>query len=141
MKQLLYATILSAFCLITSCSKTTDQIKVESKLLGKWMLKSWTGNDLIGTQNRTSSGSYKSGEYMQFESAGQFIILVDNKITQSLYKMLDDNKTLYIVPAGGIDVPDDGYEIKTLTDHSLVLYWKEKNGNTIISDVTIYLER
>ena len=141
MKQLTLAGMFSIILLMTACSKTTDEIKVESKLTGKWMLKRWSGNDLIGSQNRPSSGTYEVGEYMQFESGGQFIILVDNKITQSYYKLLDNNTRLYIVPANGIDIPDDGYEIKTLTDHTLVLYWKELRGTTIVSDVTIELAK
>jgi hypothetical protein len=77
---------------------------------------------------------------MQFDRGGKFIIHVDEEIRLSTWRLLEDGKILYITPDGNIDVSEEGYEIKTLTEHSLILYHKEVTG-TNSYDITIYLER
>src|SRR5690349_726729 len=139
MKQLFLFTLLSAVTFL-SCHKSNQETEAGSKLLGKWILKNDVTTYFNGIQIVTNTSNFQPNEYMQFETGGRFLIRVDEEITQTSWKLLDNDKTLYITPVGDLDVPEDGYEIKTLNDHNLVLYWKEPAGTSGYS-VTINLER
>jgi hypothetical protein len=139
MKRMLLLTVLSVVTLLTSCKKSSQETEAGSRLMGKWTLKNDVTTYFNGIQVVTNTSNFEPNEYMQFEPGGKFLIRVDEEITQSSWKLLDNDKTLYITPVGDLDVPDDGYEIKTLNDHNLVLYWKE--AGTSAYSVTINLER
>lgn len=140
MKNVRFALLFLCTCWLASCSKSTDEIKTESALIGKWSLKREISTRVNGAYSQKDTGYFDPGEYLQFVSGGQLIARVDNQTSQSYWKLLDENKTLWIEDNGSLDVPENGYEIKTLNSTNLILYAKEGTSANYY-DVTIYLEK
>lgn len=137
-KSILLTGLLSIGVFLASCDKDKDnqELSAESKLLGKWSFKSYVYWD--GTQSQTHT--YPPGQYLQFETGGKLTAKVDNAITYSAWQLLDEGKTLFIQDNGTLDVPENGYEIKTLTETSLVLFGNEANAPAA-EGTTVYLEK
>ncbi len=133
MKNTLTLLLLSVL-VFSSCKKEKDseELTTERKLIGKWYLKSFT------YLNQTNQ--YTDGEYLIFESGGKLTANTDNIITYSTWDLLDEGKTLFIVDNGTLDVPNNGFKIKSITKTTMVLYGLEA-GDPPSSAVTINLEK
>jgi hypothetical protein len=139
MKRILFGLLLFSIALATSCKKTTEQVDDESKIIGKWILKREVYTR-IGSATPGSSSNYAANEYIDLQSGGKATVRVDDKITTTVWELLDNGKILFIHPAGSLDLSDDGYEIKTLTANSLVLSKKELTPAPGY-ELLIYLEK
>lgn len=138
--RILQLFFLLSIVLFTSCSKSNPTSATQSKLVGKWTLKSFTAKDFLGSQPRTTSGNYKPGEYIQMEADGTCYFRVDDAVTKTTWKLLNNDKTLFFENAGNLDVAEAGYEIADLDNNHLELYAQEGTGQNK-AEVTIRLEK
>ena len=132
--------LLMSIVLLASCSKSTPTSTTQLKLIGKWDLKSFVAKDFLGTEPRSTSGNYRPGDYIQIELDGTCYFKLNNVVTKTTWKLLNDEKTIFFEEAGSLDLSEDGYEIVKLDDNDMELLAREGTGQ-YISEVTLYLEK
>jgi len=130
MKKSLIMLVMFGFTLLASCSKEkNDEVNIESKLLGKWQLKT-----AVADNNQIDPEVFLPGDYLQFERDGKLTLHVDDATAYATWYLSDGGKTLFILSNDDIlEPPKDGYEIKTLTNNTLVLYARETGGSVTIN--------
>lgn len=138
MKQLLLIAV-ALVGMLAGCKKS-DDAKSDNKLVGKWNLEKYVSNWSQNGVTNSEEQAYDPGDYIEFRDDGTCTLYVDNTANQTYWQLLNDGKTLRIASNNDVDVPDEGYEIKTLTRNNLTLYYKEVAGAGY-DEIFIYLNK
>ncbi len=123
MKKILRAFAILAFFSIsfTACKKEKTKTTSE-KIIGTWQVTNVVYNDHTnGTDNTISSNAFTAADTYEFKADGSVYANVKGSSDSSTYTISADNKLTI--------TDDDTYDIKTLDDHSLVLYVKDISGS------------
>jgi hypothetical protein len=103
-------------------------------IIGKWTLEKTIYKQ--GTTTITEPGS--AGDFAQFDTNGKFsgnIFTSNAGVVTSTWEIID-NKIIKIKSNDEVDFPPSGFEIKTLTSNSLMVYAKRDN-----IEATFYLKK
>jgi hypothetical protein len=134
MKKILSTLAILAFFSIsfTACKKEKTKTTAE-KIVGSWQVSNVVYNEHTNDADHTiSSNDFTASDIYEFKADGTVYISIQGLSDNSTYTISADNKLTI--------VDDETYDIKTLDEHSLVLYFKEISGNDY-SEVTISFKR
>ncbi len=125
--------------LLMSCKKEKDG--TNSRLLGKWVFEKWTSHEVSSSgAQETYTGFYGAGDYIEFKSDGSCVLWFGTSVNNTSWQVLDNGKLL-IADNGNLDLPEEGYEIQSLTGSSLILYAREMDPWGGYYEITINLHR
>jgi hypothetical protein len=133
MKKILTSVLLLSFLFtfVASCKKDDKPKPTSERVLGKWSIQSLTENDHYSGQDHISVTPGDPGDFVDFRSDGKVYSNVTGYPDTSSYTVVSDTR---------ITIDTDGYDIKTLTDNSFVLYSKDTYGSDYF-EATISLKR
>jgi hypothetical protein len=116
----------------TACKKEKTKTTSE-KIIGTWQITNAVYNDHSnGADHIISSNDFSSADIYQFKADGTVYANVKGSSGTFTYTISTDNKLTI--------TDDDTYDIKTLDDHSLVLYAKDVTGSDY-EEATITFKR
>ena len=134
MKKILSAFAMLAFLSIsfTACKKEKTKTTAE-RIIGTWQVSNVVYNDHNnGADHIVSSNDFAATDTYEFRKDGAVYANVQGESDTSNYTITGENKLM---------ITDDAtYDIKTLDDHSLVLYFKGVTGSDY-EEVTISFKR
>ncbi|RYG04698.1 MAG: hypothetical protein EOO02_05535 [Chitinophagaceae bacterium] len=64
----------------------------------------------------------------------------DGTVYQAAWRLIDDGKTILITGNDDVDAPDEGFQIKSISNSNLELYSREDDGSDYYES-TIYLTK
>jgi hypothetical protein len=134
MKKILSAfTILAFFSIsFTACKKEKTKTTAE-KIIGTWQIANIVYNEHTnGADHIISSNDFAATDTYEFKADGTVYANFQGSSDNSTYTISADNKLTI--------ADDDTYDIKTLNDHSLVIYVKDVDGSDY-EEVTITFKR
>jgi hypothetical protein len=121
---------LTSLC-FTSCKKEKAKT-VSEKIVGVWHLNNYVDNYHFDGTDHIESDSYGPNDTYEFSKDGILKATVQPYSDSSTYSIIGENK---------LSITDDKtYDIKTLDDHNLVLYFKTSDGDEY-EKLTITLKR
>ncbi len=129
--KLFFSLFLSLFILSFSACNKKDKETTATRLQHKWTVLSIVEHDHINGEDETDTTPGEAGDYIEFQSNGQATFYLDGETQNVAYSLQSDNKILF----GGAT-----FDIKSLTDNSLILYSKEQDGADYY-EITINLSR
>jgi len=132
MKKILSAFAILAFLSIsfTACKKEKTKTASE-RIIGTWQASNMVYNDHNNGADHIISSNDFHATY-EFRTDGSVHVNIDGELDSSNYTIIGENKLMI--------TDDETYDIKTLDDHSLVLYAKEADGSDYV-EVTITFKR
>jgi len=134
MKKILSAFAILAFFSIsfTACKKEKTKTASE-RIVGTWQVNNLVYNDHNnGADHIISSNDFTATDTYQFRNDGTVYANYQGESDTSTYTVTGENK---------LTITDDAtYDIKTLDDHTMVLYAKEVDGSDYV-EVTITFKR
>ncbi|MEO7121002.1 MAG: hypothetical protein ABIY62_07895 [Ginsengibacter sp.] len=130
-KSLFLTTLVLAVFFFTSCKKDKPQTTVQ-KVQNKWTYVNSVENDHDSTGDHITTTPGASGDYIQFNSDGTVISVVDGQSDSVSYSVISDTQ---------ISIDSELYTIKTLSSNQFVLYFKQTVSSTEYSEVTINLKK
>ena len=123
MKKILSALAILAFFSIsfTACKKEKTKTTAE-KIVGTWQISNVVYNDHSnGADHIISSNAFTASDTYTFKADGTLVGTFQGTTDSTTYTISADNK---------LNIVDDStYDIKTLDDHTLVIYDKEVSGS------------
>jgi hypothetical protein len=134
MKKILSAFAILAFFSIsfTSCKKEKTKTASE-RIIGTWQVSNVVYNEHTnGADHITSSNDFTAADTYEFRQDGTVIANIQGESDSSTYTVTAENKLTI--------VDDETYDIKTLDDHSLMIYFKDTSGSDY-EEVTITFKR
>ncbi len=132
-KFLTFFAILAFFSIsFTACKKEKTKTVAE-RIIGTWQISNLVYNDHSnGADHIISSNDFSATDTYEFRADGTVYANVQGSSDNSTYSISADNK---------LTITDDAtYDIKTLDDHTLVLYYKDVSGSDY-TEVTITFKR
>ncbi len=120
-----------------SCRKKSEGFS-EAMLLGRWQLTSIVSKDTEGTSVNSDKQDFGPEDYFEFKSPDILTVNVEEEISQTTWRLMDENKRLLINNAGSIALPAQGLEIKSFSASNLELYSKSVNGQAT-HELTFFL--
>jgi hypothetical protein len=134
MKNILSAFAILAFFSIsfTACKKEKTKTAAE-RIIGTWQVKNVVYNDHNnGADHISSSNDFQATDTYEFRKDGTVIANIQGQSDSSTYSITGENKLTI--------TDDETYDIKTLDDHTLMIYFKNVSG-TDYEEVTITFKR
>ena len=134
MKKILSVFALLAFFSIsfTACKKEKTKTTAE-KIVGTWQVSNVVYNEHTnGADHIISSNDFTATDTYEFRTDGTVHINLQGDSGSSTYTITGENKLMI--------TDDETYDIKTLDDHTLVIYYKEADGDDF-AEVTISFKR
>jgi hypothetical protein len=134
MKKILSAFAILAFFSIsfTACKKEKTKTAAE-RIIGTWQVKNVVYNDHNnGADHISSSNDFQATDTYEFRKDGTVIANIQGQSDSSTYSITGENKLTI--------TDDETYDIKTLDDHTLMIYFKNVSG-TDYEEVTITFKR
>jgi len=134
MKKILSALAILAFFSVsfTACKKEKTKTTAE-KIIGQWQVDNLMVNDHSnGADHTISSNDFTSTDFYEFKTDGTVNISIKGDSGSTTYTLSGEDKLVI--------TDDETYDIKTLNDHSLVLYFKDGDTNEY-EEVTITFKR
>jgi uncharacterized protein YkuJ len=134
MKKILTALAFLSFFSIsfTACKKEKTKTAAE-RIVGTWQISNVVYNEHTnGADHIISSNDFSSSDTYQFKADGTVIANVKGSTDNSTYTISSDNKLTI--------VDDATYDIKTLDDHALSIYYKEVSGSDY-TEATVTFKR
>jgi hypothetical protein len=133
MKKILTACAILAFFSVsfTACKKEKTKTAAE-QIVGKWQVTNLTYNaHENGADNIISTNNFTANDTYEFTKDGTVNISLQGQSGSSTYTIANNKLTI---------TDDDTYDIKTLNDHSLVLYAKDVSGSDY-EEITVNFKR
>lgn len=134
MKKFLSAFAILAFFSLsfTSCKKEKTKSAAET-IIGKWQVSNVVyNNHTNGADHIVSSNDFTANDIYEFTKDGKVLVNLQGESDSSTYTIAGENKLTI--------TGDETYDIKTLDDHSLVIYFKQTTGSDY-EEVTISFKR
>ena len=134
MKKILSAFAILAFFSIsfTACKKEKTKTASE-RIIGTWQVNNVVYNDHTnGADHISSSNDFTAADTYEFRKDGTVLANIQGQSDSSTYSIAGENKLTIVA--------DETYDIKTLDDHSLVIYFKDVTGSDY-EEVTISFKR
>lgn len=106
------------------CSRNIPTPTIESRITGKWTMKTAVGNYVTLGVPRNATTNFTASDYFDFKADGTLSISETGKTYQGKWKVV--NNRLMISETNYIDY-NNGFEIKSLTTSTFQLYYTETN--------------
>ena len=126
--------VLLAYMLV-ACEKDDDEPEL---IVGKWTLVKDDYVERQDGQENSYSENYGPGQFIDLKSDGSFLIILTSETFTGSWQV--SGNRLYFRGNADLDVPEDGYEIRKLTQSELQLYHGEVDGSYSY-EITLYLSR
>ena len=108
---------------LTSCEKVKDAL-AQKQIEGKWQMQSAIGNYTVLGENYRDTTYFTADDYVQFNADSTVTIHEDGETASGKWSLIDDK--LHITETDYLDYPN-GFEIRTLTNAKLELFYTEQN--------------
>lgn len=130
-KSFFLATLILTVFIFSSCKKDKTQTTAQ-KVQYKWTYVNSVENDHDASGDDISTTPGAAGDYVQFNSNGTVISMIDGQSDTVSYSVISDSQ---------ISIDSELYTIKALSSSQLVLYYKQTISSTEYSEVTLNLKR